>query len=128
MAIYQPPKQSSLGGILQSSGDGAMAIGAGMAVTGIGTLPGLAIAGAGAIAKFAGTVISGNQDKRNEAYQVKYQNRVQGEENLYASAQSINNQNAANYNQVGINSSLKAINNYITPQAGGTGIVNQRLV
>lgn len=133
MAIYQPPKQSSLGGILQATGEGMTSIGSGMAIAGlpaggIGAAPGLVVAGVGAIAKFAGTIISGDRDTRNKDYETQYANRVQGEQNLNISAQGINNQNAANYNQMGINSSVKAINNYITPPAGGTGIVNQRLV
>ncbi len=139
MAIYQPPKpkQSSLGGILQATGEGMTTVGSGLAIAGlpaggIGAVPGLIVAGVGAIAKTAGTIISGNQDARNKEneaqYAKQYANRVQGEKNLNISAEGINNQNAANYNQMGINSSVKAINNYITPPAGGTGIVNQRLV
>ena len=48
MAIYSPPKESNLGSIMSTSGNAAMAVGGSLALTGIGTIPGLVMAGVGA--------------------------------------------------------------------------------
>ena len=133
MAIYQPPKQSATGGIMSGVGSGMMAVGGTMAVTGVGTVPGLVVAGAGALLNVAGTIVDGSGKKKAADYEANYANQVQGEQNLQTSYMNNLNQSKANYNQQGVNQSLKAINNMISPSSsvpsnGGTGLSNNRLI
>jgi len=127
MAIYEPPKQTAAGGILKSSGQAAMSIGGTLAATGAGAVPGAIVAAVGGVASLVGGIIEGKQNERNENYQAAYQNQLTAENNL--AIQKYNTEQAMMLaTQAGINSSVKAINNYITPSGGGTGIINQRLV
>lgn len=134
MAIYEPPKRSAAGGIISSSGDALMSTGGAMALAGaagagIGAIPGLVVAGAGAIGKVVGTIMSGNQEKKQEAYEAAYQNQVVAEENLLSQKQTNESLMAQLGGKMpGVNSSVQAINNYMTPSGGGTGIINKRLI
>ena len=133
MAIYQPPKQSATGGIMSGVGSGMMAVGGTMAVTGVGAVPGLVVAGVGALLNVAGTIVDGSGKKKAAEYEANYANQVQGEQNLQTSYINNLNQSRANYNQQGVNQSLKAINNMISPSSnvpsnGGTGLSSNRLI
>ena len=133
MAIYQPPKQSAAGGVMSGVGSGMMAVGGTLAATGVGAIPGLAVAGVGALLNVAGTIVDGSGKKKAADYEANYANQVQGEQNLQTSYINNLNQSRANYNQQGVNQSLKAINNMISPSSnvpsnGGTGLSNNRLI
>ena len=133
MAIYQPPKQSATGGIMTGVGGGMMGVGGALTVTGAGAVVGIPLMAAGAIASVAGTIMDGEQKKKAAEYEANYANQVQGEQNLQTSYINNLNQSRANYNQQGVNQSLKAINNMISPSSnvpsnGGTGLSNNRLI
>ena len=133
MAIYQPPKQTATGGIMSGVGSGMMGVGGALTATGAGAVVGIPLMAAGAIASVAGTIISGNQEKKAADYEYDYANKVQGEQNLQTAYMNNMNQSKANYNQQGVNQSLKAINGMISPSSnvpsnGGTGFSNNRLI
>ena len=133
MAIYQPPKQSATGGIMTGVGGGMMGVGGALTATGAGAVVGIPLMAAGAIASVAGTIMDGEQKKKAAEYEANYANQVQGEQNLQTSYINNLNQSRANYNQQGVNQSLKAINNMISPSSnvpsnGGTGLSNNRLI
>ena len=133
MAIYQPPKQSATGGIMTGVGGGMMGVGGALTATGAGAVVGIPLMAAGAIASVAGTIMDGEQKKKAAEYEANYANQVQGEQNLQTSYINNLNQSKANYNQQGVNQSLKAINNMISPSSnvpsnGGTGLSNNRLI
>ena len=133
MAIYQPPKQSATGGIMTGVGGGMMGVGGALTATGAGAVVGIPLMAAGAIASVAGTIMDGEQKKKAVEYEANYANQVQGEQNLQTSYINNLNQSRANYNQQGVNQSLKAINNMISPSSsvpsnGGTGLSNNRLI
>ena len=133
MAIYQPPKQSATGGIMSGVGGGMMGVGGALTATGAGAVVGIPLMAAGAIASVAGTIMDGEQKKKAAEYEANYANQVQGEQNLQTSYINNLNQSRANYNQQGVNQSLKAINNMISPSSnvptnGGTGLSSNRLI
>lgn len=133
MAIYQPPKQSATGGIMTGVGSGMMGVGGALTATGAGAVVGIPLMAAGAIASVAGTIMDGEQKKKAANYEYDFANRVQGEQNLQTSYMNNLNQSKANYNQQGVNQSLKSINNMINPTSnvpsnGGTGLINNRLI
>ena len=133
MAIYQPPKQSATGGIMTGVGGGMMGVGGALTATGAGAVVGIPLMAAGAIASVAGTIMDGEQKKKAAEYEANYANQVQGEQNLQTSYINNLNQSKANYNQQGVNQSLKAINNMISPSSnvpsnGGTGLSSNRLI
>lgn len=129
MAIYEPPKQTSLGATLNAAGDVAVSagglIGTATGFTGVGAIAGGVVAGLGAVAKLAGTIVSGNQEKALNEYNNMYNMRVQGEESL--AIHKANNEQYAGLSS-GVGASLSQIQAYIEPQSGGTGLINQRLI
>lgn len=134
MAIYQPPKQSSTGGVMSGIGSGMASAGGIMATTGIGAPIGLAVAGIGSLLNVTGNIVDGNNKKKLEEYEVNYANEVQGEKNINTSYQNNLQQSRNNYTQSGVNSSLAAINGMLNPASsnipsnGGTGFNNKRLI
>jgi len=73
------------------------------------------------------------EEEKQQAYQEDYQNQLVGEKNQASSSQQVSDQNRMMYTQEGVSQSLKSINQMINPSnpvpsAGGTGIINQRLM
>lgn len=135
MAIYSPPKQNNLGSIMSSTGNAAMAVGGTLAATGVGTIPGLIIAGAGAISSVAGNIIDSSSKLKAQKYEEQYKALVEGENNLNTSIYN-NSLNKDAYNKSGINSSIKNINQMLEPESikskvagnAGTSIIDNRLI
>ena len=135
MAIYSPPKESNLGSIMSTSGNAAMAVGGTLAATGIGAIPGLVIAGVGALGSIAGNIIDSSSKAKRSNYEEQYKALVQGENNLNTSIYN-NSLNKDAYNKAGINSSIKNINQMLEPMSAkskvagnaGTSIIDNRLV
>ena len=135
MAIYSPPKQSNLGSIMSSTGNAAMAVGRTLAATGVGTIPGLIIAGVGALSSVAGNIIDSSSKLKAQNYEEQYKALVEGENNLNTSIYN-NSLNKDAYNKAGINSSIKSINQMLEPTSAkskvagnaGTSIIDNRLI
>ena len=72
MAIYSPPKESNLGSIMSTSGNAAMAVGGTLAATGIGVIPGLVMAGVGAVGSIAGNIIDSSSKLKKSNYEEQY--------------------------------------------------------
>jgi hypothetical protein len=135
MAIYNPPKQTATGGIMSGVGTGLMTAGGAMtlATGGLGGAVGIPLMALGALTSVAGTIINGNQTERANNYEVQYANQLQGEKNQKIAYSNNLNQSRANYTPQGVNASMKAINDMISPSSnvpsnGGTGFSNQRLI
>jgi len=127
MPIYQPPKKSGVGSIFNTAGDISTGAGAIVSATGIGAPIGAAIAGMGAIYKGIGSLIDGNSEKKAEEYENAYKAQILGEQNQQQSASNVLQQSSFNYTQQGVSSSVKAINEMMSPTTS-TGIVNNRLI
>lgn len=135
MAIYSPPKQSNLGSIMSTSGNAAMAIGGTLTATGVGAIPGLIVAGVGALSSVAGNIIDSSSKLKSQKYEEQYRALVEGENNLNTSIYN-NSLNKDAYNKAGINSSIKSINQMLEPTSAkskvannaGTSIIDNRLV
>lgn len=132
MAIYNPPKQSSAGGILSATGDALISTGgvigvAGAAAGGTGLVAGAIVAGAGAIAKGIGGLVSAGNQRKQDEYEAHYQNMLQGESNLRQFKQNSENAMALQGSSA-INQSINNINAYMTPSSSGTGLVSKRLI
>ena len=135
MAIYSPPKQNNLGSIMSSTGNAAMSVGGTLAATGVGTIPGLVIAGVGAVSSVAGNIIDSSSKLKAQNYEEQYKALVEGENNLNTSIYN-NSLNKDAYNKAGINSSIKNINQMLEPMSAkskvsgnaGTSIIDNRLV
>ena len=140
MAIYNPPKKSGLGNTLESIGTGISASGAATTLAGgiasltvVGAPVGLGMAAAGAITSLIGSGVSAvggmfnqGEEAKQEMYNQRYNTVVEGEGNQRQSAQ--NSENAYLYNQQGVSSSVKAINQMISPTTSNKGLVNNRLI
>lgn len=140
MAIYNPPKKSGLGNTLQSvgtamtaAGGTAAAIGLAVTPTVVGTIPGGIAAAIGGITAAVGSGVSAvggmfnqGEEAKQEMYNQRYNTVVDGEGNQRQSAQ--NSENAYLYNQQGVSSSVKAINQMISPTTSNKGLVNNRLI
>ena len=133
MAVYQPPKRNSTGDTLSAGGSGLMTLGATLSATGVGAIPGAVIAGIGGIASLFGASAKKKEEEKQQAYQDDYQNQIVGEKNQSVSSQQVSQQNRMMYTQEGVSQSLKSINQMVNPSnpvpsAGGTGIINNRLM
>lgn len=133
MAVYQPPKRNSTGDTLSAGGSGLMTLGATLSATGVGAVPGAIIAGVGSIASLAGGIFNKNEAKKQADYENTYKNQVIGDNNQQDAANAAEQQNRMMYTQEGVSQSLKSINQMVNPSsqvpsAGGTGIINQRLM
>ena len=123
MAIYNPPQKDSYGSTLSTAGSALMS-GAGiLASTGVGAPVAGVVAGLGAVASLAGTVINGNNEAKLNSYNQRYKTISQGQENEAISYASIAANNRKNYIQQGVASSVNAIQDYV----GGTGFKNIKL-
>lgn len=127
MAIYNPPKRNMIGAGLSTVGSGAMGAAGILAASGVGTAVSVPIAAVGALASGIGTILNASNDKKAMAYDTKYQNQLNAEQNLL-DAKTSNNNNRTSFGQNSIKSNISTISSYVTPQGGGTGIINQRLV
>lgn len=133
MAVYQPPKRNSTGDTLSAGGSGLMTLGATLSATGVGAVPGAIIAGVGSIASLASGIFNKNEAKKQADYENTYKNQVIGDNNQQDAANAAEQQNRMMYTQEGVSQSLKSINQMVNPSsqvpsAGGTGIINQRLM
>jgi len=133
MAVYQPPKRNSTGDFLSAGGSGLMTLGTTLSATGVGAIPGAVIAGIGGIASLFGASAKKKEEEKQQAYQDDYQNQIVGEKNQSVSSQQVSQQNRMMYTQEGVSQSLKSINQMVNPSnpvpsAGGTGIINNRLM
>lgn len=132
MAIYNPPKQSSTGGILSATGDALISAGGiigvtGAAAGGTGLVAGAVVSGVGAITKGIGSLVSSGEQRKQDEYEARYQSLLQGESNLRQFKQNSENTMALQGSSV-INQSINNINAYMTPSGSGTGLVSKRLI
>ena len=89
MAIYNPPKESNWSTVLAASGATLQAAGGITAATGVGAPVGAALAGAGAIASVAGSIVGGSEKRKSQEYEQTYNMRVRGDTSLQKSAENI---------------------------------------